>query len=215
MKRDSQGGHSLIELMIAIAILAAVVAIPGAILSGARQAYDSNTSTTGLDQAGRRALDRAAARLSDSGLLGVVVPSPVVVGDALTSVTFRRMTGLDEGVRVWGPNERIELALEPGELLDGVDNDSDGSVDESRVVWTRDLDEPDRTIVLVSGVSRTTLGEVLGNGVDDDGNGLVDERGFAIVFGLDRVELSLALENRMTDGSVHRQVMTRSVALRN
>lgn len=215
MRGSSKRGSSLIEILFALVIMVIVLGVPGMILSSSSRAFSTSTSTTGLDLSARRALDRVAERLSASGLVGVVDPGTIVFGVPLTGVTFRPQIGANTGGPAWGPAERIELRMAPGEVLDGTDTNGNGLVDEGRLVWLPNAADPSRVVVLCSGVRATLPGEVLGNGIDDNGNGLVDERGFVILFEADRVELFLALENREQEGRVHQQVVTRTVALRN
>lgn len=213
--RSKRRGHSLLEMLIAVVILVAVVGVPGMILSSSSRAFGTSTSTTDLDLSARRALDRIAERLTASGLSGLVEPDPAIPGVPLTSVTFRPLLGLNVDEPIWGPEERIELQMAPGEVLNGQDSNGNGLVDDGRIVWFPDASNTGRAVVLCTGVARTLPGETLGNGMDDNGNGLVDERGLVILFEAGRVELILAVERRDTQGRVYQQVVTRSVALRN
>lgn len=216
MSKRSRRGHTLLELMLALLVLVAVIGLPGMILSSSSRAFGTSTSNTELDLAARRALDRIAERLVNAGLANIDDPVNPVPGVPLTAVTFRSLVGLDaNNDPLWGPQERIELQMAPGEVLNGADSNGNGLVDDGRIVWFPDLSDPDRAVVLCSGVRQTLPGETLGNGSDDNGNGLVDERGFVLLFETGRVELILALERRGNEGRVYQQVATRSVALRN
>ncbi len=216
MLQRSKRGHSLVELVIAMAVLVGVIGLPAMILSSSSRSFGASTSTTELDLAARRALDRIAERLASSGTAGIIDPLNPVPGVPLTALTFMPLVDLTAaGEPVWGPQERIELQMAPGEVLNGSDDNGDGLVDEGRLVWFPDLSVPTSAVVLCTGVRAALPGEVLGNGNDDNGNGLIDERGFVLRFEGGRVELILVLERRGNEGRMYQQVATRSVALRN
>lgn len=209
-----RSGHSLVELLFAMAILVVIMGVPGMILSTSGEAFGTSTSTTGIDLAARRALDRITARLTTSGLGGVTDPVAIVPGAPVTGVTFAPLAGFAAGTPVWGNAERFELRMAPGEVLDGTDTNGNGVIDDGSLVWIPDMTDPTRFVVLCNGVRGTLPGEIAGNGVDDNGNGIVDERGFVMVFVDDRVEITLALE-RQKDGRSYQRAAQRSVALRN
>jgi hypothetical protein len=99
---------------------------------------------------------------------------------------------------LWRP-EQILFEPEPGEPVDGVDNDGDGMVDEGRVVHLRNPGlAGERRRILVSGVTNVGAGETAGNAADDDGDGLVDEPGFnlSLLGGRVVAELNLAMTIR-------------------
>lgn len=96
MRHDSRRGMSLLEVMVASAILVLVGAIIYAVLSGGSKTYDATTRLTHIQEQGRRVVDEMAGELREADL------STLVVG--ANTVTFRKNTGFAGGVPTWGPN---------------------------------------------------------------------------------------------------------------
>ena len=205
-------GHSLVELAVALTLLLVVFGLPAMLLDTSSRAFSTGARSSEVDLAARRALDSIAGRLARSGAEELVL----VPGEPNSSVVFRVATGFAAGVIVWGNDERIELQIEPGETVDGADNDGDGVVDEHRLVWTRDLGlATERSSVLCTRVRRSLEGEIAGNGLDDNGNGLVDEAGLMITLEGEEARIALTVERRDAFGTVIVHTAQRNVALRN
>jgi hypothetical protein len=209
---STRRGHSLIELCVALTLLIIVLGLPALLLDTSSRAFSTGSRSSEVDLAARRALDTTAERLSGSGLDEIAA----LPGQPNSSVVFRAATGFAGGAIVWGNDERIELQVEPGELVDGADNDGDGLIDEHRVLWTRDLGlASERTQVLCTRVRRSLDGEIPGNGLDDNGNGFVDEAGLMITLDGESIGLALTVERRDAFGTAILHTARRTVALRN
>lgn len=213
MRRShARRGHSLIELCVALTLLVIVLGLPALLLDTSSRAFSTGSRSSEVDLAARRTLDAIAERLAGSGLDEIAA----LPGQPNSSVVLRVATGYAAGAIVWGNDERIELVVEPGELVDGADNDSDGLVDEHRVLWTRDLGlASERTQVLCTRVRRSLEGEVPGNGLDDNANGSVDEAGLMITLDGESVAIALTVERRDAFGTTILHTAQRTVALRN
>ena len=213
MKRsNARRGHSLIELCIALTLLIIVLGLPALLLDTSSRAFSTGSRSSEVDLAARRALDTTAERLSGSGADEIAA----LPGQPNSSVVFHAATGFAGGAIVWGNDERIELQVEPGELVDGADNDGDGLIDEHRVLWTRDLGlASERTQVLCTRVRRSLEGEIPGNGIDDNGNGFADEAGLMITVDGESIGLALTVERRDAFGTAILHTARRTVALRN
>jgi hypothetical protein len=215
IRRASRGGFSLVELIIALTLLVLVLGLPAMILRSSSMAYSTGTSTGEIDLSSRRSLDLLASRLVSSAL-GRIPAAAAGPDVPHTAVTFQVATGFDGDATVWAPDERIALEPEPGEAVDGADNDGDGLVDEHRIVLIRDLGlATERTTVVCRRVARSLEGELPGNGLDDNGNGFVDEGGLLIAFDGERVLLALTLERRDAFRAPIVSTAQRTIALRN
>lgn len=216
MKTSRHGaGFTLVELVVAASILAMVLGVPLLLLRTSRRVQETHTVRIQLQSIARRTLDRIAQRLEASGT-SVIPQAAVPPGMWTTIVDYRPATGWLDGAVVWGPAERIQLADDPADPPDGIDNDRDGLIDEKRVVRILDFGGPgQRTEVLCESVREWLEGEIPGNGLDENGNGLIDEPGFVFTFEGDRVVVWLTLEKR--DGSGFRVIHTASrvIAFRN
>jgi hypothetical protein len=109
----------------------------------------------------------------------------------------------------------FSLALEDGELDDGVDNNGNGLVDERKLLMTREPEggEP-LTSALAHGVRELAEGETA-NGLDDNGNGLKDEAGLSFERKNGRLIVRLSLEQRDGEGHLLVRSLQTSVRLRN
>ncbi|HVS08822.1 MAG TPA: prepilin-type N-terminal cleavage/methylation domain-containing protein [Planctomycetota bacterium] len=213
--KNIRAGFSLVELAVAMSILGLVLAIPILLLRSAEQLQRTRTAQAELEGLARRTLDRIAERLEASGT--AVIPQwggGPGVGTSL--VEFQPAIGWAAGATVWGPLERIQLADDPADPDDGVDNDSDGTIDEKRVLWITDVGLPtQRTLVLCGSVRDSLAGELPANGLDDNGNGLIDEAGLVFAFDADSVTVRITLEKRDGSGQVISHTAQRNIAFRN
>jgi hypothetical protein len=207
-------GVTLVELMIA-----AVVAF---IVMGGAVALLAAGSDLSRGAGGRVALDAHMEQvLHEIGeKLRLTSPDRVTPGTGApgssTWVGFQRPTGIVDGALVWGSPERIARLPEPGEPIDGMDNDGDGLVDEGQIVWIRDVGlASEKQVVLARGVPAAGAGEILGNGVDDDGDGLVDEGGLAFVLWDGRIEVQVTLATADANGAMLRRTGARTIDFRN
>ena len=117
-------------------------------------------------------------------------------------LTFQGVESIDEGVMVPGVVTRLEYVLEAGELLDDVDNDGDGLIDEGSVVLTRDPTGPNEiSVTLCRNVREYYQGESL-DFDDENDNGLVDEAGFHIQRIGDQLIVRLTVEDVDLRGDV-------------
>jgi len=209
--RNARAGFSLLEAVIAAALLVLLMSSAMLAARGGQGAFRATQNATDVETRVRRALDRMAVELLSVGE-EELLPNPT--GQFGTSdLLFRRPTGLNGLNILWGDQNRLAFEQEQGESDDGIDEDGDGLVDEGRVVLTRDIGGNERRAVLCTGVRELFEGEVA-NGADDNGNGIVDEAGFNVHRVGDVLYLRLSLEEPGETGSIVRTLET-SVRLRN
>jgi len=177
MARDS-AGYSLIELLLAVTILALILGVLSMTSSANSAAFNSGISRAHLDSQSESAMQRAVAELLIAGRS--TLDPQLAPGAATQSLEYAQALELFQGQIVWSPQRRLAFEYAANETNDGADNNGNGLVDEGRVVLTLDVGTPDeRRAVLTNWVPELLEGE-LPNGLDDNHNGLVDERGFCI-----------------------------------
>ncbi len=210
---NSRSGLTLVEMVLSLAILA-VVAWPIVHFADATSgAIGTRSVSTDVEGRAMRAIDRVVDELrsaSRADLLPPTAPPPA----STTFVEYQRTLGFVAGVPQWSAPARIELQTGAGEIVDGMDNDGDGIVDEGRVVLIEGLGTgAPRATILCDGVPVSPPGEIPGNGIDDDGNGLIDEAGFCFAYTADLVTVRLTLQAVDGDGFRTTRTLERSVAI--
>jgi hypothetical protein len=215
MKRTRTAGFSLVEMVVVASILGFALGVPLMIIRSAERMRSAVTTRGELQAMVRKTLDRITQRLE--GSRAAMIPQSLL-GPGLWSPTVDYEVALDwNGASVqWGPPERIALLASPEDPDDGVDNDSDGLVDERIVQWTSDIGLPtQRTLVLRRNVPEHLAGELAGNGIDDNSNGLKDEAGLSFEFVGDQVVIRCSLQGRDSAGAIIEHTEERRVAFRN
>ena len=106
----------------------------------------------------RRIADRISTELIHSSAQQMF-PPPTALG--ASSINFRRVESLDNGVVTWGPNRVIGFRYSPQDPNDGVDNDGHGMIDDGEIVPPLNPNLPDeQTFVLASKISEFFTGEL-------------------------------------------------------
>lgn len=209
----SRSGFSLLEVMIAAAIMAGMITAVTMTSLSASKTYDTGQTRADLDRQAHRTLDLLTEQLLTAGRAGLT-PSPNMPFGSST-LDYRRAEGFAGGAVVWGLTNRLALQLEQGELNDGLDNNSNGFVDEQVIVWTEDPGQPtQRQTIWSHNVSEFLQGE-LPNAVDDNGNGLVDEGGLSFLIQGEVLTIRLTLQRLDPTGRVLTKTVQTSVRIRN
>ena len=202
----ASAGFSLVELAITVVLLVIVLATALRIGTTIAQGSSTANAASEADASVGRAIERMSRALQDSGTgwCGAVVP-----GVSYDDVSYRRVVGWDVVAGIQTIDERIFLERSPSDADDGIDNDTNGIVDDCRVVWVRSPGQPDQMITIVTDrVPEFLEGEIGGNLVDDNDNGLIDERGLALDFAGSGVRVQLTVVER--DGEQRDVVRTAS-----
>jgi hypothetical protein len=214
-QNNRRAGISLLEVVIASAILAVALGVPVMLARSADQAFLTGRAATALDARGRRVLDQIVERLRAASADNITPPGMIAPLSG-SRIDFQRAVDFVAGAVVWGSPERIEFQRDPGELDDGQDNDSDGLIDEGGVVWIRDLGMASENASTLCGwVSERAEDEQPGNGLDDNGNGLIDEAGLSFDVAGGVVNVRLTLERPAGRGRTVTHTLQRSIALDN
>jgi prepilin-type N-terminal cleavage/methylation domain-containing protein len=207
-------GFTLLELVIATALLSLVLGAVGLVQMRAADASRAGMAREQIETQCRRALNRVADELQGVGH-NMLFPDPSSNLGA-TSLTYQHPIAVSNtGIVTWDSPSTIALQLEPGETDNGLDDNGDGLVDERRLVLTRNAGSPNAvTTVLCSGVPEMGEGETA-NGLDDNGNGVVDEAGFNVRRVGDLLTVRLAVQGRGKDGELITTALQTSVVLHN
>ena len=218
MKRNrnhARKGTTLIEVALASSLLVVVGSTAILAARSTTQAYRTETTIAELDRVGRQAMAEVEAGLQAADA-DAITPAAVQAPFSSSSVEFARCTGFAGGAIQFGPPERLAFEQDPLDPDDGVDDDSDGTIDEGRLVWLENPGTPAEVRrVLVPWVAESASREEQGNGVDDNGNGLIDESGFSVVFEESLATVRLTLVRRDQAGFLVEHEMGRTIALRN
>lgn len=194
--RRRQGGFTLLELMITVALVSLVMFNVWMVLHESSDAYSARTVDYDAEVQAQRTLDRIAMALigASSDTIEVPVESPLYTD----RLRFDVNVGFENGEPVFGDTQEIRLEAPAQE-----------------VVWLESPDEPEqRRVVWSRWVSEWLEGE-LPNGVDDNQNGVVDEKGLAFDLEGDMVIIRLTIERPGPDGMLIRKTLRSQVTCRN
>jgi prepilin-type N-terminal cleavage/methylation domain-containing protein len=219
MQIQSQGrrvraGFTLLELVIATALLSLVLGAVGLVQMRARDASRAGMGREQVETHCRRTLDRVAEELQGVGH-SLLFPDPSTsLGTG--SITYQHPTGLSGlGVVTWDTPSSLALQLEPAETDNGIDDDGDGLVDERRLVLTQNVGAPNAvSTVLCGGIAELGEGETA-NGLDDNGNGVIDEAGFNVRKVGDLLTIRLTVQGLCGEGQIATTALQTSVVLHN
>ena len=215
MKHSRTAGFSLVEMVVVASLLGFVLGVPLMIFRSAEKMRRVVTTRVQLQALVRQTIDRIAGRLEGSSA-GMIPQSVLGAGIGSAVVDFQVANGWNGASIDWLPPERIALLPSPEDPNDGIDNDSDGLIDERIVVWTTDVGLANqRSLVIRRDVPEFLSGEVAGNGVDENGNGLLNEGGLVFEFVGDEVVIRLSLQGRDSSGGMIEHSEERRIAFRN
>ncbi|MCY3004182.1 MAG: hypothetical protein NTV21_20495 [Planctomycetota bacterium] len=209
-------GHSIVEVTIAATVLMSVFGAVGVVTQRGARVSEEGISSTTVENAARRAVDRVASELTNCQAASL--PLPPASQRAANLIEFQRAEGYAGGNVLLSNERRLLRVASPGDANDGLDNDSDGLVDEGDLVLIPDTSDPDSpNVVLATGVAEMTAGEIAGNSVDDNGNGLIDEPGVSFVWDANGlvVRILVTLQRVGAQGQVYTRTSETTVGIRN
>jgi prepilin-type N-terminal cleavage/methylation domain-containing protein len=221
-RRSRRAGFTVIEVLIALGVLASLLLISMRVGTSSSSAYRQATTGAQLSAEAKLTVDRVAAELQMAAV-GTFFPDLDAGGVRNTSsLAYQQLVDIVNGAPVLGgPTAgevtQLELRLAAGEVDDGADNDGDGLVDERSLVLVRDLGAAtELEVTLCSNVTERLEGEdALPDGEDDNGNGLVDEAGFDIERNGDVLTIRLTVAGTDFRGRTMVRTAETAVRLRN
>jgi type II secretory pathway pseudopilin PulG len=191
------GGFSVIEITIAVTLLAIVVAKGVMLMSMASQSQSVSTSDMALEAQAQRVLDRISFAIMGCSR-DTLFPDPQTPIDS-AEMRYQVSLGVEEGEIVWGDMELISLdQVGQQQLFHEV---NPGLPEATRTVWCNAV--------------RPYIGGEDFNGVDDNANGLVDEMGLSFTLVDDKVTIRLTLERQQRKGPPLIKTAETSVTVRN
>lgn len=182
-RRSVRAGFTLLEMLIALAVLALVIVNVTSLVRTAGRAFDSDAANARLEEVATRTMDRIVYSLAGASRTSLTPANAVPLSNS--TINYQSSLGIEEGEPIFGDPERIEL-----EAASGV------------VRWTRAVGTEDQKSVAWGDLVRALhAGEVDANAWDDNANGLVDEPGLAFaIVGDDSVRVELSLERKSESG---------------
>ncbi len=127
-----QSGFSLMEVLIASAILSILIMATIATMSIAQEMFDTGTAVADGEAIARRALDDISYELYSSSITTLSPANP----NASTYIRFQKNIDFVAGVIVWSDPIQIEWVMDPKEIDNGLDDDGDGLIDEGYIrIW--------------------------------------------------------------------------------
>jgi hypothetical protein len=185
-------GLTMVEVVFVAIIVSMLVGAIGLTVRQGSGAYTQGVTSAEVEAGARRMVERIARELVDASSDSIDASDPQ---SGLTWMTFERCQGFDGGTVLYTPVRRLRLVMQPGELNNNLDDNSNGLVDERRLeLLPDDENEPDKTVGWGGYVRECIEGETA-NGADDNGNGLIDEPGLQLMWdeaqGLVTVRLTL------------------------
>ncbi len=194
--RSPRSGLTLIELMLAVVLLAIVFAKAHEALTSASKSSGRETREMVLEDQARRVLRQIAYAVMGANRETLIpdTEAPLSTED----LRFQVNLGIQDGEVIWSDPEGVSLEETAAAVFW---SQNPGAVDEQRVVWTK----------LVA----PYLAGELPNGMDDNGNGLIDEKGLSFVVDRNSVKISLTLERVGDDGERTVNTVSTTVTCRN
>lgn len=197
IRRDRQSGFTLIELMIALALLTILVVKLTMVVDQASKTHRRESLAMALEDQASLVLDRVSFAIIGSDA-DTLIPEPEAPFFT-PEIEYQVSLGVEDGEVVWSDPETIGLdADDPALLYWGKNKDA---LDERVVVWCRTVAEFMKDEIL--------------NGVDDNLNGITDETGLSFVVDGDSVTIRLTLERLNKEGDPVRISKETTVTCRN
>lgn len=226
MRKNSESGFSLLEVLIAAGIFALMLLATLAVATRGQDVYNTGSTAGDLENQARFLVEWMSNELQGASLATVSL-SPAGVGLA-SSVTFQKVTGYGVSAPTLANPMSIGLVLASGETNNNADDNNNRLVDEGvlQVIENLGVLGQQVTAVKAQGVAEvrgrygTVAGETspttgLPDGADNNGDGVVDEPGLNFRLSGNLLTIALTLERMGLDGALHQATVTTSVRIRN
>ena len=210
--RSSRSGYTLTEISISAIVMTVLFGAVAMAMLRANGAYQQDVTTSTVNTQAQRLLERIASEFLDAGH-GSISILPVAPNHE-SWIDYRRPNGFAGTAVTFGPTRRLVLRYSATDSDNGIDDNSNGLVDECTVSLVPDvLGDPTNEIALGSGVREYLEGE-LPNAADDNGNGLTDERGLCATYDATSSTLTLRLTIERVGPGGERQASTAQTSIR-
>lgn len=190
-----RAGFTAIEIVIGMTLVALVLVNVSTIVRSSSSVYESGSMSSVLEEQAEQVMERIAYTVMSARREDIDAPSSP---NAVSALEFPLPLGLEDGVQVWSDDQRIELVIETGQIVN-TKTTTHGAA--RRIVWANHV--PD-----------LLEGEVV-NEKDDNGNELNDERGLAFDLEEGQVAIKLTLRRADTKQAVYTRTLETRVTCRN
>jgi len=196
MRASRRAGFTVVEVMIALTILALISVNISMVIRTSTAAYGAGVFQSVLEDQAFQAMDRISiAIMSSSATTTDSVPQAPL---STSSVDYSTVLGYQDGHLVSSDPERIEQLANGG-----------------LIQWTKNPGGPNvNSVIWASGVPSILEGETV-NGIDDNGNGLIDESGLAFNAVGSKVTIQLTLQRKDQEQKQHQKTLKSVVTCRN
>lgn len=126
--RRRRAGFTVIETVVSVGVLSVLMSLAGLAMLRSSNAYQDTTQRTAHELRVRRALDRVIDELVMAS--AATITPPLGEDFASNTITFQPVVDIQGGFAVLGPALTLRTELAPGEVLNGVDDNGNGLVDE-------------------------------------------------------------------------------------
>ncbi len=209
-----RAGTTQVDLMIGLTLLGLMLGSIATASKSGTHLFQSGVVRSQLEAQSTRTIGKIRQELFVSSMDSIAGIAQAPFWD--DEITFDQPEDFSSGVGMLSERAvKFELRYEDGELDDGIDNDSDGLIDEGVVVMIRDAGGPDEQEVVICRNVREYLEGELPNGADDNGNGLIDEQGLCFDITGQTLTVRLTLENVDRLGNPITRTLQTSIWLRN
>lgn len=194
--RGTRSGFTVVELVLAMTLLAILSMKVHTAMSAANRAHDESTRRVLLEDQAARVLEQIALAVMGASRETLVpdTGSPLSMSD----LRFQVNLGVQDGEVIWSDPERIALDEPRRQIFWSA---RPGANDEQRMVWTN--------------IATPFLEGEIPNGQDDNGNGLIDEKGLCFEVDRNAVCIRLTLERLSDEGEVLTETVQTTVTCRN
>lgn len=193
---SSRGGFTLVETVIALALVGLVMTKLMLVVDEARRAHEDESASMVLDDQAMELLDRIAFAIVGASEQSLDPNQQLPFTSA--RLRYQISLGVEDGKVVWDDPEAIGLDEGNGQVYW---NKNEGEANERRVVWANTVSE--------------MLEDELLNGVDDNGNEIADELGLSFVLEGNSVTIRLSLEREREEGKKIQVTKETTVTCRN
>lgn len=181
--RDRRAGFSLVELTIAIVLLAVVVAKLTIVVGEAQDTQRRQSVSMVLEDRALQVLDQITYAIMGSNSESLLPDNEFPAHH--NELRYRLSLGVEDGQVVWSDMELIGL---------NPDNPA-------QVQWGQSVGEPDERFVVWCNTVNEMLEDEILNGIDDNENGLADEAGLSFVLDDRAVRVRLTLVGTDENGN--------------
>jgi len=191
-----RGGFTLLETMLAVALLVIMTVKVHDTMVAANNASTESTRRVVLEDQARRVLQQIAIAVMGANRDTLIPDTGAPM--SMSDMRFQVNLGIQDGLVVWSDPERV--------ALDGARN---------HVYWSANPDAENEYRVIWSNIVTPFLEGEIPNGMDDNGNGLIDEKGLSFDVNRNAVRIRLTLESLDADGSSITETVETTVTCRN